>query len=188
MWVTFRIKCVRSMHFGRIKGAGTTKRHRVFAVVLTVVVASLASVAPQAFGVGTDSGHQIDIGGRRLYLVCGGRLSPRRPTVVLVHGYHDSSDPWTAVALLARHFLHQREVARAAASATRIGSTGRVSRLHLPAFSRPSMWHFSLAIRLAAAGRISLNDHSAPVSKSASGEPTPYLVAIRPSVESLGTV
>src|SRR5215469_4854243 len=38
---------------------------------------------------------QIDVGGRTLYLTCEGTPKPDRPTVILIAGYHDSSDPWT---------------------------------------------------------------------------------------------
>jgi len=78
---------------------GCSRAH-VFCVVLTVVAASLASMAPRSFGAAIDPGHRIDIGGRELYLVCGGQLAPGRPTVVLVSGYHDSSDPWTQADVL----------------------------------------------------------------------------------------
>jgi pimeloyl-ACP methyl ester carboxylesterase len=39
---------------------------------------------------------QVDVGGgRMLYLHCSGPVRPGRPTVILISGYHDSSDPWT---------------------------------------------------------------------------------------------
>jgi pimeloyl-ACP methyl ester carboxylesterase len=39
---------------------------------------------------------QVDVGGgRTLYLYCSGPARPGRPTVILISGYHDSSDPWT---------------------------------------------------------------------------------------------
>ena len=69
-------------------------------VLLMMMAASLGSIAPRAFGAETGRGSEIDVGGRKLYLVCGGRLSPGRPTVVLVSGYHDSSDPWTQAGVL----------------------------------------------------------------------------------------
>jgi pimeloyl-ACP methyl ester carboxylesterase len=36
-----------------------------------------------------------DIGGRSVYLTCSGEMRDGAPTVVLVSGYHDSSDVWT---------------------------------------------------------------------------------------------
>jgi pimeloyl-ACP methyl ester carboxylesterase len=39
---------------------------------------------------------QVDVGGgRTLYLHCSGPARLGRPTVILISGYHDSSDPWT---------------------------------------------------------------------------------------------
>jgi pimeloyl-ACP methyl ester carboxylesterase len=41
-------------------------------------------------------GRQVDIGsGRELFLECRGVAPRGHPTVVLISGYHDSSDPWT---------------------------------------------------------------------------------------------
>ena len=39
---------------------------------------------------------QVDVGGgQMLYLHCSGPARPGWPTVILISGYHDSSDPWT---------------------------------------------------------------------------------------------
>jgi pimeloyl-ACP methyl ester carboxylesterase len=39
---------------------------------------------------------QVDVGsGRMLYLHCSGPARAGSPTVILISGYHDSSDPWT---------------------------------------------------------------------------------------------
>jgi pimeloyl-ACP methyl ester carboxylesterase len=86
----------------RNSGVGTKRcsRARVFCAVLTVLVVSLTSMAPRVSAAAIDPGREIDIGGRKLYLVCGGQLAPGRPTVVLVSGYHDSSDPWTQADVL----------------------------------------------------------------------------------------
>jgi pimeloyl-ACP methyl ester carboxylesterase len=51
-----------------------------------------------------DFARSVDIGGRNIYLTCNGSNSGGAPTVILVAGYHDSSDAWTsddALALLA---------------------------------------------------------------------------------------
>jgi pimeloyl-ACP methyl ester carboxylesterase len=38
---------------------------------------------------------QVDVGGgRMLYLTCSGPARTGRPTIILISGYHDSSDPW----------------------------------------------------------------------------------------------
>ncbi|WCD84203.1 Putative aminoacrylate hydrolase RutD [Streptomyces xanthophaeus] len=57
-----------------------------------VVVAVLLGAAAPPPG-GGDTGRQVDIGGgRSLYLQCSGSGSP---TVVLLAGLHESSDPWS---------------------------------------------------------------------------------------------
>jgi pimeloyl-ACP methyl ester carboxylesterase len=38
---------------------------------------------------------QVPVGDRELYLVCAGSAGPGEPSVILISGYHDSSDPWT---------------------------------------------------------------------------------------------
>ena len=42
----------------------------------------------------------VDIGGRNVYLTCSGETRAGAPTVVLVSGYHDSSDVWTQPGVL----------------------------------------------------------------------------------------
>lgn len=42
----------------------------------------------------TDFARSVDIGGRSIYLTCHGTAQPGQPTVVLISGYHDSSDVW----------------------------------------------------------------------------------------------
>jgi pimeloyl-ACP methyl ester carboxylesterase len=37
----------------------------------------------------------VPVGDRELYLVCAGSAHPGEPSVILISGYHDSSDPWT---------------------------------------------------------------------------------------------
>ncbi len=59
-----------------------------------------------AFAASTDDttfAKQVDVGGgRMLYLVCSGPVRPGWPTVILISGYHDSSDPWTQQNVLSR--------------------------------------------------------------------------------------
>jgi pimeloyl-ACP methyl ester carboxylesterase len=38
---------------------------------------------------------EVSVGDRELYLVCAGSARPGEPSVILISGYHDSSDPWT---------------------------------------------------------------------------------------------
>src|SRR5579863_3678792 len=61
-------------------------RHAAFALSL------LTACAPATSG---GIARQIDVGGRKLYLRCEGSPQPNRPAVILIAGYHDSSDPWT---------------------------------------------------------------------------------------------
>ncbi len=42
-----------------------------------------------------DFARSVDIGGRNVYLTCRGHSASGAPTVILVSGYHDSSDVWT---------------------------------------------------------------------------------------------
>ncbi|MCX5195569.1 alpha/beta hydrolase [Streptomyces sp. NBC_00249] len=59
------------------------------AVAVTLLVTGTATAAPG----GGDTGQRVDIGGgRSLYLHCSGSGSP---TVVLVSGLHEASDPWS---------------------------------------------------------------------------------------------
>jgi pimeloyl-ACP methyl ester carboxylesterase len=43
----------------------------------------------------TDLARSVDIGGRSVYLTCNGSAAPGAPTIILISGYHDSSDVWT---------------------------------------------------------------------------------------------
>ena len=47
-----------------------------------------------------SSAGPVDIGGRSVYLTCSGEEGNGAPTVVLVSGYHDSSDVWTQTDVL----------------------------------------------------------------------------------------
>jgi pimeloyl-ACP methyl ester carboxylesterase len=55
----------------------------------------VAACAPGA-GASADFARSVDIGGRTVYLTCRGTAAAGEPTVVLISGYHDSSDVWTA--------------------------------------------------------------------------------------------
>ena len=67
-------------------------RLRTAAVALALAVASTASTFPAPQG--ATAGRRVAVGSRNLYLVCAGVARAKWPTVVLVSGYHDSSDPW----------------------------------------------------------------------------------------------
>ena len=63
-------------------------------VALMVAVSSCASDSDDAAA--RDVAGPVDIGGgRSVYLTCSGESRDGDPTVVLVSGYHDSSDVWT---------------------------------------------------------------------------------------------
>jgi len=47
-----------------------------------------------------DTAGPVDIGGREIYLDCRGAAVPGTPTVILVSGYHDSSDVWNQADVL----------------------------------------------------------------------------------------
>ncbi|MGD0472586.1 MAG: alpha/beta hydrolase family protein [Candidatus Velthaea sp.] len=69
----------------------------ISAIALTLATSAFSRFAAFAgpSGNATDFAKQIDIGGgRKLYLVCRGTVRVEQPTVILVSGYHDSSDPW----------------------------------------------------------------------------------------------
>jgi pimeloyl-ACP methyl ester carboxylesterase len=67
-------------------------RLRTAVLVVTLAVASTASTFSASQG--ATAGRRVAVGGRSLYLVCAGVPRAKWPTVVLVSGYHDSSDPW----------------------------------------------------------------------------------------------
>ncbi|MDT5106016.1 MAG: hypothetical protein QOI25_3529, partial [Mycobacterium sp.] len=58
--------------------------------VLAVVAACTSDGGDSA-----DFARSVDIGGRSVYLTCHGTAEAGEPTVVLISGYHDSSDVWT---------------------------------------------------------------------------------------------
>lgn len=63
---------------------------------VAALLAVLAVVAGcSAGGDSQDFARSVDIGGRSVYLTCHGTAEAGEPTVVLISGYHDSSDVWT---------------------------------------------------------------------------------------------
>jgi pimeloyl-ACP methyl ester carboxylesterase len=57
--------------------------------------ATQASPSAASGSRGNFAGQVAILGGRKLYLVCQGVARPGQPTVILISGYHDSSDVWT---------------------------------------------------------------------------------------------
>lgn len=49
---------------------------------------------------GADSAGPVDIGGRQIYLDCRGPSVTGEPTIILMSGYHDSSDVWNQTDVL----------------------------------------------------------------------------------------
>ena len=65
------------------------------AAAVVSVLAVVTSCASGSAGP-ADFARSVDIGGRTIYLTCRGTAAAGEPTVVLISGYHDSSDVWTA--------------------------------------------------------------------------------------------
>jgi pimeloyl-ACP methyl ester carboxylesterase len=66
----------------------------ILAIAFAIAGAPEVSLAETASN-DTSFAKQVDIGGgRKLYLVCSGMVHAGQPTIVLISGYHDSSDPW----------------------------------------------------------------------------------------------
>jgi pimeloyl-ACP methyl ester carboxylesterase len=67
--------------------------------VIAALLFSLATLA--TLRVPDDAAMRVDLGGgRRLYLTCAGVVRANQPTIILVSGYHDSTDPWMRQDLL----------------------------------------------------------------------------------------
>ena len=86
---------------GRVQRGGRPRRAAVVAVLVAVLGAVLSGCAgatgatpPPPSGASGDFAQSVDIGGRSVYLACRGTNAPGRRTVVLISGYHDSSDAW----------------------------------------------------------------------------------------------
>ncbi len=64
----------------------------------SIVISAAALVVPSCSSGTTDDttdfARSVDIGGRNIYLTCSGSNRSEDPTIVLVSGYHDSSDTW----------------------------------------------------------------------------------------------
>ena len=64
-------------------------------LLLLVLVTSCTSDGGGSGGASADFARSVDIGGRNVYLTCHGQAAAGAPTIVLISGYHDSSDVWT---------------------------------------------------------------------------------------------
>jgi len=71
------------------------------AIAFGVLLASCSSGSTTPADTTTSSAASaVDIGGREIYLDCRGTSAPGEPTIVLMSGYHDSSDVWNQTDVL----------------------------------------------------------------------------------------
>jgi pimeloyl-ACP methyl ester carboxylesterase len=74
-----------------------TRLHAVMTMLLVLVL--VAACTSDGGGpdddTTTDFARSVDIGGRNVFMTCNGSAAPGAPTIILVSGYHDSSDVWT---------------------------------------------------------------------------------------------
>ena len=80
-------------------------RHARWVAAVALIAVAVASVPAGAAPTAADrsSGgfsRRVDIGGRTVYLRCRGTGAAGAPTIILMSGYHDSSDVWTDSDLL----------------------------------------------------------------------------------------
>ena len=75
----------------------TQAARRIAAVLASLVALTACSTGD---GPAEDFARSVDIGGRSVYLTCQGQNRDGNATVVLISGYHDSSDVWTAADVL----------------------------------------------------------------------------------------
>ena len=76
--------------------AGAIARLRaVLAPLLLLVLVAACSSNGGSDDATSDFSRSVDIGGRSVYLTCHGQAAAGVPTVILISGYHDSSDVWT---------------------------------------------------------------------------------------------
>ena len=84
---------------GSPSGSEMAGRLRAVTVMLLVVLVTACSSAGGGSDATVDFARSVEVGGRSVYLTCHGRAAAGAPTVILVAGYHDSSDVWQADAL-----------------------------------------------------------------------------------------
>ena len=80
--------------------AGMAGRLRAVTMMLLVALVTACSSAGGGSDATVDFGRSVEVGGRSVYVPCHGRAAAGAPTVILVAGYHDSSDVWQADAPL----------------------------------------------------------------------------------------
>ncbi|MEJ2863741.1 alpha/beta fold hydrolase [Actinomycetospora flava] len=80
----------------RIPRAGLRRAAIVatLAIALTACAGATGATPPPPSGASGDFAQGVDVGSRSVYLECHGANAPGRHTVVLISGYHDSSDAW----------------------------------------------------------------------------------------------
>lgn len=94
----------------------TTRTQRLYSLsmharfaALVIVLLSLAGCStpeestPDSDASTPDFSESVDIGGRDVFLTCEGDVADGAPTVVLISGYHDSSDVWIRDDVLSLH-------------------------------------------------------------------------------------
>jgi hypothetical protein len=64
-------------------------------VVSAAMIAEASTPSPASAARADAPGSDVDIGGRKIYVRCSGPRVAGEATIVLVSGYHDSSDVWT---------------------------------------------------------------------------------------------
>ena len=80
--------------------AAMTRRAGIIVVALAIAFVVMSTTRVSAADAAKDASgsfaRSVDIGGgRRIYVTCRGTRAPGDPTIVLMSGYHDSSDVWT---------------------------------------------------------------------------------------------
>jgi pimeloyl-ACP methyl ester carboxylesterase len=74
-------------------------RHARWVAAIGLIAVAMASVPAGAAPTAADGSsgafsRRVDIGGRKIYLRCRGTGTAGAPTIILMSGYHDSSDVW----------------------------------------------------------------------------------------------
>ena len=76
-------------------GAAMGRQSRYWLWLAFVLNLGFSAAAPANAEEPSLIARNVPVGDRELYLVCAGSAGPGEPSVILISGYHDSSDPWT---------------------------------------------------------------------------------------------
>jgi pimeloyl-ACP methyl ester carboxylesterase len=71
------------------------RRSRYWLWLAFLLKLGLSAAAPANADEASLIAREVSVADRELYLVCAGSARPGEPSVILISGYHDSSDPWT---------------------------------------------------------------------------------------------